>query len=202
MRRFLSALCLGLSLIVAAPASSREPDAPVPSPPVSLDHAKVYVYLFIDQIEDAMGDSLLTGIENELIAQLRARQVEVEFVRFRDTPTGRRFSLSPSNDPPLQHHTWFESSAVVRLPIEKVIAANADKEKAFGAQYRLVVIPASLWNNNSFTIRWVLLGVDRQEPIWWTAAGEEIGWNFDSENSKIRALMEHFFSKAAAAGLF
>ena len=93
-----------------------------------LTNQHVYIYSMLDLRANQFGAAMVSGVNERLRARLTEHSVTTELVTYADTLEGKA---------PAQ----FES---VQVPLAQIVIAHEPQEQAFGATYRLIVMPASM----------------------------------------------------------
>ena len=170
----------------SAPPAMSQAYAPVvhaPPPfviPPHLAGSSVYIYSFLDAREMEFTRLVLDQINGDLKERLSAASVKTDELEFLKSPTGGGFSAGMS-----------VGQSSTTLPLRQVIVDTAAEEAQFGAQYRLIVVPAyfgiaGAWR--FYTIRWSLVDSHTGRVVWdYSYTGKHMVMWKNSENAKARS---------------
>ncbi len=129
----------------------------------------VYIYSFLDLREKELGPRNIAEIERQLGDTLASHGVRSKQLWFNRAPVRDEIALNQQ-----KRGNWFlDLGTSVRVPVNEVIASNAEDEAAFGPQSRLVVFPLDTVRTDTgvtFQMRWVLADAVTQKVIWSTTS--------------------------------
>jgi hypothetical protein len=151
--------------------------------------SSVYIYSFLDLREKELGPKNIAEIERQLADTLTSHGVRSKQLWFNRAPVREEIALNQQ-----KQGNWFlDLGTSVRVPVNEVIASNAEDEKAFGPQCRLVVFPTSTTETGTGVIvqlRWLLSEVSSGKVIWSATSNTNNMnmWKFD-EYPEERAFM-------------
>jgi len=158
--------------------NSRAPEYSGTSPVKS-----IYVYSFLDLREGALGRRFLADVKRQLETAMAQEGVQTKQLWFNESPLRGQFSLEATGPSPANTNT--------RVPINEVVKATQDDERAFGASHRLIVFPAFVMTSNygsDFDIRWDLVDVHTGQVTWaTTSTSHHMKWFLGDENPQERA---------------
>lgn len=154
--------------VITAPRPQIElPPAPPAPPPVRqpaslrIKGQKTYVYSFLDVRDDELGREVVGQFHRQLIETLQREGV---------TPTLKLFGDSNASAFYIPQPKIPNGRKVVdRVPVVETIMANRAAETAFGARYRLLVLPANFEMAGAwrfYTIRWILMDAEDNAILW------------------------------------
>ena len=127
--------------------------------------SSVYIYSFLDLREKELGPRNIAALERQLAETLTNHGVRNKQLWFTRAPVREEIALNEK-----KKGNWFlDLGTSVRVPVNEVIASNAEDEKAFGPQCRLVVFPVSTTQTStgmSFQMRWILAEVESGKVLW------------------------------------
>jgi hypothetical protein len=125
----------------------------------------VYIYSFLDLREKELGPRNIAEIERQLADTLSTHGVRSKQLWFNRAPVRGEIALNQE-----KRGNWFlDLGTSVRVPVNEVIASNAEDEKAFAPQCRLVVFPLDTTQTGTgviFQMRWVLADIATQKVLW------------------------------------
>lgn len=143
----------------------------------------IYVYSFLDLRQGALGIRFLDEVKRQLETAMAKEGIQTKQLWFNESPLRGQFSLEATGPSP--------ANTKIRVPIDEVIKATQDDEKAFGASHRLLVFPAFVMTSNygsDFDIRWDLVDVHTGQVAWTTTStSHHMKWFLEDENPHERA---------------
>jgi hypothetical protein len=157
-----------------------------------LANQHLYIYSMLDLRANQFGGSMVADVNQRLRARLAERGVTTELVTYADTLDGKA---------PAQ----FES---VQVPLAQIVIAHEPQEQAFGATYRLIVMPTSMrigGAGQSYDVNWVLMEISSSRVVWSTTLqGSRTIWWSQSEdaNGRATAFVDGVIAQMESSGLF
>lgn len=146
----------------------------VPVEPASL--SRLYLYSFLDLSSHAIGTEMIEEISRQLAAEMGSRGIVTE-----------EFTYAADPLRPATQTGW----TTERVPTGAVIARNREREREFGARYRLIVLPeatVSVGASRTYRIRWRVEDSRTGRPVWFTTSrGEHTNLIHENENAEARA---------------
>lgn len=120
----------------------------------SIRSSKVYAYSFLDLRDSELGSTMLSQIDSQLTQSLASASVSLKVLRFKDSDIGRSYATTNSG---------------MSVPVRQTIESNISEEKAYGAEYRLVIFPSKITLSGAwkfYDIRWDLIDVKTGNRVW------------------------------------
>ena len=168
-------LMLAVVAALGACATARFETAAKPGTLPAITGTQVYVYSFLDIRNSDLGAAMVAAVNQRLVARLGERGVEARVLTYSEA-TGKPVA------------GW---AGTVSVPIAQILAEHRDEETSFGAEYRLLIMPASMnlyGANQSYQIRWSLAEVASDREMWMTTLrGDRTVWWSQSEDAEARA---------------
>jgi hypothetical protein len=163
-----------------------------PGTTISIKNTKLYAYNFLDVRDSHLGPSMLAEVDKQLGQRLSASGVTLKVLQFKNSEVGKSFS---------------SDSGAMTSPARETILSNLSAERAFQADYRLIIFPANMLHNGvrkTYTIRWDLMDV-RSGKIVWTATSEGnrmVLWGTDElPVSRAKVIVDGLIEEMKANGL-
>ncbi|HTX50053.1 MAG TPA: hypothetical protein VME40_11770 [Caulobacteraceae bacterium] len=162
------------------PSVQQAPDQSKPA----LVGSSVYIYSFLDVRETEFSPEVLSEIDQQLVAGLKASGTTSTVLRFKDSLTGASYAqltMMPARG---------RSSGSDLVPVAETIRSNQDAERAFNAKYRLIEFPSNFevigaWRY--YTIRWILIDCSTNRSIWsYAYSGRNMIWLSNGERADSR----------------
>jgi hypothetical protein len=126
----------------------------------------IYVYSFLDMRTRLLGYNFVAEVKRQLPAALSARGVRIAQLAFDDSPISMGYAM--------REEPAGRNRSSVKIPISEVVRANIERERAFGARYRMVVAPVLTElvgaSHSRVEIRWDLYTTESNEPVWTTTS--------------------------------
>jgi hypothetical protein len=193
MRGWLTFAVASACLVLSACATARFESAAQPGAVVPLiSGSQVYVYSFLDIRNADLGAPMVAAVHQQLVARLAEHGVEALVLTY-GAATGKPVDLG---------------TGTVRVPVERVVQGNSEVEAGFGADYRLIILPARMTltgAGQNYRIDWTLVEVATGRAVWSTIlrGGRTVWWN-TSEDAEGRAAMfvNGAMAEMASAGMF
>lgn len=171
-------------IVMPAPAP---PPAPIERGPLKLTGSTLYVYNFLDIRADTYSDKVITEFERQLNEWLATRVKATGLIRSAETPYMKREKLRKADD-------WSSSvtgnSVSQRVPVMESIYSNRRAEAEIGADYRLVVFPASFETAGAwryYSIRWVVMRIGDGKSWQHVYSGQHMVMLKESERAESRS---------------
>jgi hypothetical protein len=125
----------------------------------------VYVYSFLDLREKELGPKNLAEIERQMGEALTRHGVRNKQLWFNRAPVRDEIALNQQ-----KRGNWFlDLGTSARVPVNEVIASNAEDEKVFNPQTRLVVFPVDTVQTSTgvrIHVRWILAEAASGKVLW------------------------------------
>lgn len=163
-----------------------------PDSGVTLHGSTVYVYTFLDLREGNFGPSMLTALNQQLVAKLGSTGITAKLLPFQGTETGRYFP---------------NTVASADIPVDKVVAANRTDETAAGARYRLIIFPLSTNTTGAwfiYDLRWELIDIPTGRIVWTVKShGSHLAmWSHDeAPEGRAAVIVDGFLAEMKKFGL-
>src|SRR5689334_1261288 len=188
MRKLLGVLlALALSACATATFSTK-----TTATDTRLTNQHLYIYSMLDLRANQFGATMVAEVNQRLRARLAEHGVTTEMVTYADA----RDDKAPAQ---------FES---VQVPLAQIVIAHEPQEQAFGATYRLIVMPASMrigGAGQSYDVNWVLMEISSGRVVWSTTLqGSRTIWWSQSEDASGRAtaFVDGVIAQMESSGLF
>lgn len=175
MRKILALAFAAALAVLGACATASFETAAKPGTLPAITGAQVYVYSFLDIRNSDLGAAMVAAVNQQLVARLAERGVEAQVLTYSEA-TGKPVA------------GW---AGTVSVPIAQILAEHRDEETSFGADYRLIIMPASMnlyGANQSYQIRWSLVDAASDREMWMTTLrGDRTVWWSQNEDAEARA---------------
>lgn len=121
----------------------------------------MYVYSFLDIRKDEFGEQVLAQFHQQVMDALNKAGVKTNLQLFADSTAGALWMPSSKSH---NGGRVYETP-----PVVETIAANIEREKAAGARYRLLILPAEFelvgaWRY--YTVRWIVMDTATDRIVW------------------------------------
>jgi hypothetical protein len=150
------------------------------APAPSLSGSRVYVYSFLDLNRDVIGYKLLRDLDPRLISGFSAASLEAKLAM----PSYGALEQIKTEARPVSSSS-FSTAYSTPIPVDAILSAHAEKEKAFGANYRLLILPSETTTygttdgitrvgleGGAYVVRWYLVDTASNRIVWQTEYSE------------------------------
>ena len=164
----------------------------------SIAGSKIYVYSFLQVGRNAIGPGVLENFDERLTQRLSESSITVGF------------GNSSEVDPLDGQITAQPYDRRFRMPVTEIVDKNRGNEEAFGAAYRLLIVPRFLsmspysGDGGQYVVTWALVEIASEELVWQTQLnGAYTPVIYDNERADERAalLVDGAIEEMRASGL-